>query len=50
MTTVRERLAKIGAKVVRPGRSITFQMVEVMVSQRLFHHPERHRGAPAVAV
>lgn len=36
MTTLRERLAKIGAKIVRHGRSITFQMAEVMVTRNLF--------------
>ena len=36
LTTLRDRLAKIGAKIVRHGRSITFQMAEVMVSHDLF--------------
>ena len=36
MTTLRERLVKIGAKIVRHGRSITFQMAEVMVPRQLF--------------
>ena len=36
LTTLRERLVKIGAKIVRHGRSITFQMAEVMVSRDLF--------------
>ena len=36
MTTLRERLVKIGAKIVRHGRSITFQMAEVMVPRYLF--------------
>jgi hypothetical protein len=36
MTTLRDRLVKIGAKIVRHGRSITFQMAEVMVSRDLF--------------
>jgi hypothetical protein len=35
MTTLRNRLVKIGAKVVRHGRSITFQMAEVMVPRML---------------
>lgn len=35
MTTLRDRLVEIGAKIVRHGRSITFQMAEVMVSRRL---------------
>ena len=29
MTTLRDRLVKIGAKIVRHGRSITFPMAEV---------------------
>jgi hypothetical protein len=37
MTTLRDRLVKIGAKIVRHGRSIIFQMAEVMVSRGLFH-------------
>lgn len=38
MTTlrVRDRLVKIGAKIVRHGRSITFQLAEVMVPRALF--------------
>lgn len=36
MTNVRDRLVKIGAKVVRYWRSITFQMANVMVSHDLF--------------
>ncbi len=35
-TTLRERLVKIGAKIIRHGRSITFQMAEVMVPRDLF--------------
>ena len=36
MTTLRDRLAKIGAKIVCHGRAITFQLAEVMVSRGLF--------------
>jgi hypothetical protein len=36
MTTLRERLVKIGARIVHHGRSITFQMAEVMVPRSLF--------------
>ncbi len=36
MTTLRDRLVKIGAKIVRHGRSITLQMAEVMVPRDLF--------------
>jgi hypothetical protein len=33
---VREKLVKIGAKVVRHGRYVIFQMVEVAVPRELF--------------
>ncbi len=36
LTTLREKLIKIGAKVVRHGRYITFQLAEVAVSRGLF--------------
>ena len=36
MTTLRDRLVKIGARIVRHGRSVTFQMAEAMVSRSLF--------------
>jgi len=36
MTTLRDRLVKIGAKIVRHGRSVIFQMAEVMVPRYLF--------------
>ena len=36
LTTLRERLVKIGARIVRHGRSIVFQMAEVMVPRGLF--------------
>jgi hypothetical protein len=36
MTTLRDRMVKIGAKIVRHGRSITFHMAEVMVPRGLF--------------
>ena len=36
MTTLRDRLVKIGARIVRNGRSITFQMAEVMVPRGMF--------------
>ena len=35
ITTLHDRLVKIGAKIVRHGRSITFQMAEVMVPRDL---------------
>lgn len=36
LTTLREKLIKIGAKVVRHGRYMTFQLAEVAVSRELF--------------
>ena len=36
LTTLREKLVKIGAKVVRHGRYVTFQLAEVDVSKILF--------------
>ncbi len=36
LTTLREKLIKIGAKVVRHGRYITFQMAEVTIPRNLF--------------
>ncbi len=35
MTTLREKLIKIGAKVVRHGRYVTFQLAEVAIARRL---------------
>ena len=36
LTSLREKLIKIGAKVVSHGRYVTFQMAEVAVSRRMF--------------
>ncbi len=36
LTTLREKLVKIGAKVVAHGRYVTFQLAEVAVSSALF--------------
>jgi hypothetical protein len=36
LTTFPEKLVKIGAKVVKHGRYVTFQLVEVAVSKILF--------------
>lgn len=36
LTTLREKLLKIGAKVVRHGRYVTFQLTEVAVPRSLF--------------
>ena len=53
LTTLREKLVKIGAKVVRHGRYVTFQLAEVAVSRELFRKilslidDLRQRPAPA---
>jgi hypothetical protein len=36
LRTLRVKLIKIGAKVIKHARYVTFQMAEVMVSKRLF--------------
>jgi hypothetical protein len=36
LTTLREKLVKIGAKVVSHGRYVTFQLAEVAVPRPLF--------------
>jgi hypothetical protein len=36
LTTLRNRLVNIGARIVRHGRSVIFQMSEVMVPRGLF--------------
>ena len=36
LTTLREKLIKIGAKVVTHARYVTFQMAEVAIPRRLF--------------
>ncbi len=51
LTTLREKLIKVGAKVVRYGRYITFQFAEVAVPRKLFAEILRFigglRSAPA---
>ena len=36
MTTLREKLIKIGAKIVCHGRYVTFQLAEVAIPRDLF--------------
>ncbi len=36
LTTLREKLVKIGAKVIRHGRYVRFQMAEVAIPRPLF--------------
>ncbi len=53
LTTLREKLIKIGAKVVRHARKVVFQMAEVAVPRELFRDIlraiERLRGARAAS-
>jgi len=53
LTSLREKLIKISAKVISHGRYVTFQMAEVTVSRQMFadilslilgcgHLPRRH--------
>jgi hypothetical protein len=36
LTSLREKLIKVGAKVVRHGRYVTFQMAEVAVPRQMY--------------
>ncbi len=53
LTALREKLVKIGAKVIRHGRYFTFQLAEVAVPRSLFQKilslidDLRRRPAPA---
>ena len=53
LTTLRDKLIKIGAKIVRHGRYVTFQMAEVAVPRDLFadilRRIDRLRPEPAPA-
>jgi hypothetical protein len=53
LTTLREKLIKIGAKIVRHGRYVTFQMAEVAIPRALFadilRRIDRFRPKPAPA-
>ncbi len=50
LTTLRNKLIKIGAKVVRHGRYVTFQLAEIATARRLFAESlrriDRLRPAP----
>ena len=50
LTTLREKLVKIGARIVRHGRYVVFQLAEVAVSRALFtailHRIDRLRPRP----
>ena len=41
LTSLKEKLIKIGAKVVSHGRYVTFQMAEVAVSRQMFAESSR---------
>ena len=53
LTTLREKLVKIGARIVRHGRYVVFQLAEVAVPRALFagilRRIDRLRGPPVVA-
>ena len=53
LTSLREKLIKIGAKVVSRGRYVTFQMAEVAVPRQMFQdillRIARLRAPPAPA-
>src|SRR4051794_17735841 len=53
LTTLRERLVKIGARIVRHSRYVVFQLAEVAVPRALFaeilRRIDRLRGSPIVA-
>ena len=50
LTTLREKLVKIGARIVRHGRYVVFQLAEVAVPRALFaailDRIDRLRGPP----
>ena len=54
LTTLREKLIKIGARIVRHGRYVVFQLAEVVVPRALFaailQCIDRLRGPPAPAM
>ncbi len=50
LTSLREKLIKIGAKVVSHGRYVTFQLAEVAVSRQIFaRHPVADRPTAGTA-
>ncbi len=46
LTSLREKLVKIGTRIVGHGRYVTFQMAEVAVPRGLFDEILRHCSAP----
>src|SRR5262249_55559932 len=49
LTSLKDKLIKIGAKVVSHGRYVIFQMAEVAIARQMFHDFAAHRGATAAA-
>ena len=53
LTSLREKLVKIGARIVRHGRYVVFQLAEVAMPRALFatilRRIDRLRGPPVVA-
>ena len=49
LTSLREKLIKIGAKIVRHGRYVTFQMAEVVIPRDLFADILRRIDRPQTA-
>ncbi len=53
LTTLREKLVKIGARIVRHGRFVVFPLAEVAVPRALFaailRRIDRLRGPPLAA-
>ncbi len=49
LTALREKLIKIGAKVARHGRYMTFQLAEVGVPRKLFRAKFHRRSATPAA-
>ena len=53
LITLREKLVKIGGRIVRHGRYVVFQLAEVAVPRALFaailRRIDRLRGSPMVA-
>jgi hypothetical protein len=53
LTTLREKLVKIGARIVRHGRYLVFQLAEMAVPRAVFagilRRIERLRGPPVAA-
>jgi hypothetical protein len=48
LTTLREKLVKIGARIVRHGRYVVFQLAEVAVPRAMFEEILRRIGAALI--